>query len=243
MSTSRFFHPDPLAPLLQSGATFALSDFAARHVQVLRLQPDSVITLFDGLGGEYTAQVVQMTRSSVSARLTAHHDIEREALSDVALAICCPANERMDWLVEKATELGVREIYPLVSERVVLRLSGERADKRREHWKAIAVSACEQSGRNRVPVIHPLTTLKEFIGQTTARQKWMLSLSDGSQSLSTAAFKGNKLASLVLCGPEGGLSHAEEALAISKWFAPVSLANRVLRSETAALAALSVLTA
>jgi 16S rRNA (uracil1498-N3)-methyltransferase len=147
----------------------------------------------------------------------------------------------MDWLVEKATELGVREIYPLLSERVVLRLSGERADKRREHWRGIAVAACEQSGRNRVPLIHPLQNLSTFLQHVSIRIKVILSLAEGSQPLSGMGSRSDQSPTLVLCGPEGGLSGKEEQAATGAGFQAVSLANRVLRSETAALCAAVIL--
>jgi len=139
---------------LHAGTTLALPAGAARHVQVLRLQPGDTITLFDGNGGEYAATVERMGRSEVSVTVGAHTARESEAARAVHLAVGMPANERMDWLVEKATELGVASIQPLVTAHGVLRLAGERAEKKRAHWEAIAIAACEQCGRNRVPAIH-----------------------------------------------------------------------------------------
>ena len=146
----RFYCSTPLS----IGLTLDLPAGAARHVQVLRMQPGMTITLFDGngegRGGEYEAVIERMGKSSVAVQVTTHHLIEREAPLAVHLALGVPANERMDWLVEKATELGVASIQPLMTERGVLRLAGERADKKQTHWQAIAHAACEQSGRNRV---------------------------------------------------------------------------------------------
>ena len=147
----RFYCPSPLA----TGLALSLPPGAARHVQVLRLQPGDAITLFNGEGGEFDATVTRMGRSDVEVDVGAHHTIEREANRAVHLLAGITANERMDWLVEKATELGVASITPLVAERSVLKLKGERAEKKLAHWQGVAVAAAEQCGRNRVPPIHP----------------------------------------------------------------------------------------
>jgi 16S rRNA (uracil1498-N3)-methyltransferase len=155
-----------------------------------------------------------------------------------------PANERMDWLVEKATELGVVSIQPLATAHGVLRLSGERAEKKRAHWEAIAIAACEQCGRNRVPVIHPVRSFSSPSAWTDAAAREgalrvILSLAEGTRRLADAiASAPAERSVLVLSGPEGGLSGAEEQEAIACGFAPVTLGPRVLRAETAALAAL-----
>jgi 16S rRNA (uracil1498-N3)-methyltransferase len=240
--------PQPLA----SGLRLELPAGAARHVQVLRLQPGDAITLFDGRGGEYDAAVTRMGRSDVEVEVGAHHAIEREAAVAVHLALGMPANERMDWLVEKATELGVAAIQPLVAERSVLRLAGERARKKQAHWQAIAVAACEQCGRNRVPVVHAVRPLAAWVAEQ-ATPGFVLSLREGSQALaagvgvhvrSPAAAGGRADLREVtfLSGPEGGLAPAEEDAAIARGWTPVHLGARVLRAETAPLAALAVLT-
>ena len=147
---------------LATGAEIELPANASRHVQVLRLQPGAALTLFDGNGGEWSAEVLAMGRKHVSARVLVHQPIERELRTPVTLALGMPANERMDALVEKATELGVARIVPLVCERSVLRVAGERAERKAAHWQAVAVAACEQSGRNRVPAdgaVGPVTVL------------------------------------------------------------------------------------
>ena len=137
----RFHCPVPLA----TGLALSLPPGAARHVQVLRLQPGALITLFNGEGGEYEATVTRMGRSDVEVQVGVHHAIEREAPRDIHLLAGITANERMDWLVEKATELGVASITPLLAERSVLKLKGERADKKRAHWQGVAVAAAEIS--------------------------------------------------------------------------------------------------
>ena len=227
---------------LRTGTTLMLPAGAARHVQVLRLQPGDTITLFNGEGGEYAASIDRMGRSDVSVTVGPHAAVEREAPRAVHLALGMPANERMDWLVEKATELGVASIQPLVTAHGVLRLSGERADKKRAHWEAIAIAACEQCGRNRVPQLHPVRPFAKWLeGEVSGAQRMVLSLAEGTQQL--AARAGGETADdvLVLSGPEGGLSRDEDQAARSAGFAPVGLGPRVLRAETAALAALVLL--
>lgn len=222
---------------LSAGASLALPAGAARHVQVLRMQPGDALTLFDGAGGEYAATVERMGRSDVAVTVGAHLPVEREAPRAVHLAVGMPANERMDWLVEKATELGVASIQPLATAHGVLRLAGERAEKKRAHWEAIAVAACEQCGRNRVPVIHPVQPFAGWLEtQGEPAVRLVLSLAEGTRSL--AAMAPGEQGVTVLSGPEGGLSGSEEQQAIARGFAPVTLGSRVLRAETAALAAL-----
>jgi len=223
---------------LASGASLALPAGAARHVQVLRLQPGDALTLFDGRGGEYEAVVEHMGRSDVRVQVGAHHAIERETDVAVHLALAMPANERMDWLVEKATELGVASLQPLVAERSVLRLAGERAHKKQAHWQAIAVAACEQCGRNRVPEVRAVQPLATWLAGQAA-PGLVLSLREGSRAI-VAVPRGT--ARTLLSGPEGGLSPAEEEAAFARGWQPVHLGPRVLRAETAPLAALAVLT-
>ncbi len=233
----RFFCPVPLV----TGQSLSLPSGAARHVQVLRLQPGAVITLFNGEGGEFEATVTRMGRSDVDVDVGAHHSIEREASRAIHLLAGITANERMDWLVEKATELGVTSITPLLAERSVLKLKGERADKKLVHWQGVAVAAAEQCGRNRVPVIHAAVTLSDWLMRPSVDgRRCVLSLAPGTRSLAAAAVGGEPL--VVLSGPEGGLSPSEEALALSSGFVPVTLGSRVLRAETAPLAVLAALT-
>jgi 16S rRNA (uracil1498-N3)-methyltransferase len=166
------------------------------------------------------------------------HAVEREAEPGVQLALAMPANERMDWLVEKATELGVASIQPLVSERSVLRLSGERAAKKQAHWQAVAIAACEQCGRNRVPVVHAVQALAGWLA-AQAQPGLVLSLRGGSRPIAQVA-PGEPWT--LLSGPEGGFAPAEEEAAFARGWTAVHLGPRVLRAETAPLAALAVLT-
>ena len=232
----RFYCPLPLA----AGAQVTLPPQAARHVQVLRLQPGDGITLFNGEGGEWAAAVTRMGRSDVDVEIGTHSPVEREAARAVHLVVGMPANERMDWLVEKATELGAASIQPVTTARSVVKLAGERAAKRQAHWQAIAVAACEQCGRNRVPqVAAPLALADWLRGAPAAGTRLLLSLRGGTQALNQAA--GAAGAVWVLHGPEGGLTVQEEDAALAAGFAPASLGARVLRAETASVAALSVL--
>lgn len=228
----RFYCPAALA----EGLHLNLPAGAARHVQVLRLQPGKAITLFNGEGGEFVATINCMGRSDVAVEIGAHHAVEREAARAVHLLVGITANERMDWLVEKATELGVASITPLVAERSVLKLKGERAEKKAAHWQAVAVAAAEQCGRNRVPAVHPALTLADWLRTATPGARWVLSLAPHAQPL--AQLNGTAPVT-VLSGPEGGLSPQEEAAALAAQFAPVSLGPRVLRAETAPLVVLA----
>jgi 16S rRNA (uracil1498-N3)-methyltransferase len=245
------------------GMVLDLPATAARHVQVLRMQPGHTLTLFNGEGGEYLAEVEHMGRSDVRVVVREHIAQEREATQRVHLAVGMPANERMDWLVEKATELGVHRITPLMTERSVVRLTGERAEKKQAHWQAVAASACEQCGRNRVPVIDLPQRLDTWLAQTGGEQRGdstvraVLSLHTSTQPLN-ALMQARQAAQpdvqavdvatptpgtwVLLSGPEGGLNDAEDAAARAQGFAAVSLGNRILRAETAALAALALLT-
>lgn len=226
---------------LATGQSLSLPAGAARHVQVLRLQPGATVTLFTGAGGEFEAVVERMGRSDVDVRVTAHNAVEREAGREIHLAVAMPANERMDWLVEKATELGVAGIQPLMAQRSVLRLAGERALKKQAHWQAIAIAACEQCGRNRVPVVHEVAAFGAWLAQGAPGPARRLLLSLDSQAAPLREAAGEREPVWFLSGPEGGFADDEEAAALAAGFQPVSLGARVLRAETAALAALAAL--
>ena len=247
----RFHCPSALHP----GHEFDLPAGTARHVQVRRLQPNDAITLFNGEGGEFKALILRMGRSDVAVRVLEKMDVSRELSLRVNLWCGITANERMDWLVEKATELGAFSLLPISAERSVLKLKGERADKKLAHWQAIAVASSEQCGRNRVLQVASALTLSqalaaekvEKVESEAIKLRWVLSLSSGTQNLKDAlkAFHpdaaGSPLEITLLSGPEGGLSPAEEAQALAAGFVPVSLGDRVLRAETAPVAVLSIL--
>ncbi len=246
----RFHCPAPLV----TGELLTLPTGAARHAQVLRLQPGDSITLFNGDpalaggAGEFIATITKMGRSEVLVRVGEHQAVEREAIRAVHLALSMPANERMDWLVEKAVEIGVASIQPLMSERSVLRLGAERAQKKVAHWQSIAISACEQCGGNRVPLVHEVAGFSAWIEgrtqtvNTAAGGAFLLTLRPGARGLREAAAALDvSHAVTFLSGPEGGLSSAEEDRALACGFTPVTLGPRVLRAETAALCALAAL--
>ena len=239
---ARFYCPLPLLP----GQVLDLPPTAARHVQVLRMQPGHTLTLFNGQGGQFSAQVQHMGRSEVRVVVGEHSDVECEAAVPVHLAVGMPANERMDWLGEKATELGVHRITPLMTERSVIRLTGDRAEKKQAHWQAVAASASEQCGRNRVPLMDAPERLDAWLARQAVQADvvhGVLSLHASTQPL-TALREGAAALSkswVLLSGPEGGLTDAEDAAARNKGFVALRLGERVLRSETAALAALSLL--
>jgi 16S rRNA (uracil1498-N3)-methyltransferase len=233
---------------------FTLPEGAVRHAQVRRVQPGDVLRLFDGRGHEHLAQVLEMGRKAVAVRVGEACAALPELPQRVTLALGMPANERMDTLVEKATELGVHAIQPLECERSVLRLAGERAQRKREHWQAVAVAASEQCGRAWVPQVEPVRSLPQWLqglyqleggggqeGTDAGQSRWLLSFSAESlapgtllQTMSTPP-----TALQVLSGPEGGLSPAEEEAARAAGFRPVTLGPRVLRADTAPLALLA----
>lgn len=234
---------------LAAGLETALPAAAVRHVQVLRLQPGQTITLFDGHGSDWSAQLLQIGRSEVRVRIETAEPVDRELPLPVTLAVGMPANDRMDWLVEKATEWGVAAIQPLLCERSVLRLDGDRADKRLAHWRGVAAAAAEQCGRAVLPRIAPVASLPAWLAAlpdaSPETERFVLSLGDGTRAfadaLPDALRRGRGL--LFLSGPEGGLSPAEDAAARAAGLAPLSLGARVLRAETAALTALAALSA
>ncbi|QEA13008.1 16S rRNA (uracil(1498)-N(3))-methyltransferase [Comamonas flocculans] len=226
----RVFCAEALAP-----GERRLGGEAARHLQVLRLQPGNALTLFDGHGGEWAARVTRMGRSEVTVDVEAHAAVEREAARALHLIVGMPANERMDWLVEKATELGVAGIQPVITQRSVLRLEGERAAKRLARWQAIAAAACEQCGRNRLPRMAAPLPLEAALRSGPAGRRVLLSPQPGGRPVREAA--GPAPVVSLLLGPEGGLTPQEEGAALALGFVPAHLGVRVLRSETAALAA------
>jgi 16S rRNA (uracil1498-N3)-methyltransferase len=245
-SAPRLFVSAPLAAL-DAGAELALPHEAVRHAQVLRLQPGAALTLFDGRGGQWAATVQAMGRREVTVRLGAHEALERELPQAVTLAVVMPAGDRMDFVVEKATELGAAAIWPLMSERSVLRLNGERAAKRVAHWQALATAACEQCGRNRVPQVHAVATLAQMLAQMPAKTAapprqtglCLLGWRDAEPWPPAAAAATSALT--LLSGPEGGFTDGEEDAALAVGFKTVSLGPRTLRADTAPLAALSAL--
>jgi len=225
---------------LGPGAQFSLAPEAANHVgKALRLKTGDVIIVFDGRGGEYEATLLRMDCDQVDVKTGAWHDIERESPFAPGLVQGLPEADKMDWIIQKAVELGIAWVQPLVCDRSVVRLSAERAAKRALHWRRVAISACEQCGRNAVPEVRPTLPFLGWIAQPSQATRWLLA--PGAPALAAQAMPAGALELLV--GPEGGLSEREADLAGLKGFVPVGLGPRVLRTETAPLAALAAMQA
>ena len=230
----RFFCTEPV----QANATFAIDARIAQHVRVLRLREGDAITLFDGTGGEVPATLMQIGKRDVLVTTFEHIAIEREMQRSVTLYPSLIANDRIDWLVQKATELGVAVIQPVYTERSQ-RIPGD-VDKRAEHWRGVAIAACEQCGRNRIPKIYPPVSLGEMHEVSDALavladQSLILLDADGSTDKSLSA---TTISSAVFIGPEGGFSPSELALLRKRCDHRLRLGPTVLRAETAAIAAL-----
>ena len=227
---------------LSTGAEIALPPGPARHVQVLRMQPGETITLFDGRGGEWQARITGVRGKAVEATVGAHLAVERESPLQVTLLQALARGEKMDWVLQKATELGVARIVPVATERSVVQLDGERADRRIAHWQGVVAAACEQCGRNRLPEILPPARLEAACAASTATLKLLLA-PGATASLAAVAASATRAANglALLIGPEGGLADAEQAVAMRAGFQPVSFGPRVLRTETASIAALGLL--
>jgi 16S rRNA (uracil1498-N3)-methyltransferase len=240
MFPPRFFSPFPLA----TGIHVKLSSGAARHAaRVLRLGPGDVLTLFDGASGEYACRIHSCDRDTVAAEVLSWHNIERESPVDLTLAQALQAGEKMDLTMQKAVELGAARIVPVATRRSVVRLDGERAAKRVAHWRAVAVSACEQCGRNRVPEVADLIDLSRWLALPQTSVKPLRLMLDPEASLSLDALSRPEGATRVelLIGAEGGLTPEEAKFALAAGFVAVRLGPRVLRTETAGLAALAAI--
>jgi 16S rRNA (uracil1498-N3)-methyltransferase len=215
----------------------------AHHLaHVLRLAPGDPVVLFDGRGAAYDAVIAQSARGAVRVRVGDRRNEDRESPLCVLLAQAVSSGERMDYTIQKAVELGVAAVQPLLSERCVVRLSGERAAKRVLHWQAVAVAACEQCGRNRVPAVHPLLPLRDWLQQPAAAGELRLSLApEAAAGLRQLGRPAGRVT--VLAGPEGGLTATELDAAAAAGFLPLRLGPRVLRTETAAVALLAAMQA
>ncbi len=229
MRRSRLYLPVPL----RSGHEVTVEGERAHYLRsVLRLRAGAPLTVFDGEGGEFDAEVLAFDRRRVRLRLGAWRDVERESPLRIHLGLAVAKGERMDWAVQKAVELGVAAITPLLTERGNVVLEGERAERRRRHWQAVAVAACEQCGRNRVPAVAPPQPLPAWLPGRRG-----LVFDPSGASLGALPEPAGELALLI--GPEGGLTAAELRLAEAEGFVPVALGPRILRVETAAVAALT----
>jgi 16S rRNA (uracil1498-N3)-methyltransferase len=236
----RFFCPAPLTP----GATVDLPETVAHHLHVVRQQPGAALTLFNGEGGQYRAVLAELGKKRASALVEAFEPVEVELPYALTLAQALPEGTKMDWIVEKAVELGVAAIAPLAAQRSVVRLAGERAEKRLAHWEAVVVAASEQSGRNRLARVAPLAELPRWLAQPPQGTAPRILLSPrATQSLAQWARNEPPQALTLLVGPEGGFTDQEEQAALAHGALALSMGPRVLRTETAGLAALAALNA
>jgi 16S rRNA (uracil1498-N3)-methyltransferase len=237
MNLPRFYCREALSP----GAHVELPEPVARHaVRVLRLPPGAPMILFDGRGGEYPAHIERIEKDKVFAVLAAWREVERESPLAVTLVQALQAGDKMDYTIQKAVELGVRDIVPVESRRSVLKLAGDRAAKRVAHWQGVAASACEQCGRNQVPLVVPLERLEHWLARPADGVLRLMLAPDAEETLSGITPATNVQ---LLIGAEGGLDPQEVIAARQSGFRAVRLGPRVLRTETAGLAALAALQA
>ena len=236
MRIPRLYHPEDLAVGLQ----IQLSAIAFQHaVRVLRLRQGAPVILFNGQGGEYQASLCEIGKRSAQARIEAFVEREAEALLPVTLGQCISKSEHMDFAVQKATELGVAAIQPLFSERSTSSLQGERLQKKWSHWRGIIVNACEQCGRNRLPLLHAPLELESWLQETTPTALRLVLAPAARHSLRQLPAPSTSGGVSLLIGPEGGLSEQEIKLAQANGFTAIGLGPRILRTETAALTALT----
>ena len=238
MRNPRLFTDQPLTP----GNQLALKGNVAQHLgRVLRARAGDHIALFNGDGQEFAAQVVSVSKREVSVDIGEAHSPNTESQVHTMLGLCLSKGDRFDWGIQKATELGVGAIIPLQSERVDFAIPTDRIKKRVAHWQQIAVSACEQCGRVKVPSITPPQSLVSWVENVSAEQKWVLHCADDTGASAPAVTERAPQDAALLIGPEGGLTNQEFAAASAEGFQLLQLGPRVLRTETAPAAALSVL--
>lgn len=226
---------------LRPGATLDLPDEAAhRASRVLRLGAGDALTLFDGSGGEYEARVVAIARSRVTVSVGAHYAHECESPLAITLVQGLSSSDKMDFIVQKSVELGVGAIQPVLTGRSIVRLTSDRGKAKLAHWRRVAISACEQCGRNRVPEVRDAIALQVYCAKPEpAPIRLLLSPRGEARLADFAAVAGSAVA--LAAGPEAGFGSEDESLLIHSGFVPVRLGPRVLRTETAALAALAAL--
>jgi 16S rRNA (uracil1498-N3)-methyltransferase len=234
----RFFTPLPM----QIGATIALPDNVAHHVHVLRMVCGDNITLFNGEGGEFTATLIAIDKKRASAEIKTFSANEVELPYAIKLAQALPEASKMDWIIEKAVELGVSAIQPLSAQRCVVRLSAERVEKKIAHWQGIIVAASEQSGRNRLAHLAEPMDFQQWIVQQDLHTRILLT-PRAEQPLSCWARHHPPQPVTLLIGPEGGLTEQEENAARAQGVLALSIGQRILRTETAGLAAVSAINA
>ena len=236
MREIRVFTNQPLT----TGEDVTLDALSSRHLAtVLRLKSGEPVSLFNGQGGEFLATLKECSSKRVTASIINFTDAKRESPLHIHLGIGMSRGERMDWVIQKATEVGVTEITPLYTERTEVKLKGDRAEKKLRHWQQICISACEQSYRNKIPVIHSPMALHQWVSAVDTEKK--LVLHHRSQYSLSVLGKQQANSVALLIGPEGGLNAQEIQTAEEAGYAPWALGPRVLRTETAPVVAISVL--
>ena len=230
----RFYLPAPLA--LQT--TFSLPDNIVRHIHVLRLNAGDSITLFNGTGNDFAATLQTIGKRHAECHIHAQRQPENESPLAITLVQAISSGERMDFTLQKSVELGVHAIQPMISERCVVRLSGDRAEKRVQRWQDIVIAACEQSGRSIVPTVQPIVSFADYLRQMPPELHLMMSLRR-AQALRDIAPVPQTLRLMI--GPEGGWTPAEEQAALAAGVQTITLGKRVLRTETAAMAAMAAM--
>jgi len=231
-----------IAGSLSPGRRIALPAQAAQHVtRVLRLREGAELTVFDGAGGQYRSTLQMSARGEATVEIHEHSELERESPLRITLLQGVARGERMDWIVQKSTELGVTAIWPVATARSVVQLDADRSDKRLQHWEAVAASACEQSGRNTLPQIAGPRDFAAAMREAASIPCRLLLEPRGGEALQTALGATPPAGIALLVGPEGGLDETEVELAHQAGFRPVRLGPRVLRTETAGPAALAAL--
>jgi 16S rRNA (uracil1498-N3)-methyltransferase len=236
-SSDRLFVAEPLA----AGAELRLDEERSRYVgRVLRLRVGDEVILFNGLGGEHIAAITEVARRSIALCIGAHRDRDVESPLEVNLVQGISRGERMDFVVQKATELGAHRITPIMTSHSVVRLPDDKSEKRAAHWTKIVQSACEQCGRNAVPLVDPPQSFERWLQNLTMAGNGRVVLHPGAANTFTSLAPVRERCDL-LVGPEGGLSDAELRQATAAGFVPCSIGPRVLRTETAAIAALAIL--
>ena len=235
MKAPRIFIPQGLRP----GDQLRLEGGPARHIRVLRLRAGNPLVAFDGRGGEYAAELLAVDRRHVDIRVGAHREVETESPLPLTLIQAVSKGERMDWTLQKAVELGVKRLVPVFAERSVVNLGGVRLERRMGHWRGVVESACEQCGRNRLPELLPAERLAVAWQRFRGGQNLVLDTA-GACRLGELGLDPHAGINLLI-GPEGGLTGAELAAAREAGFRALLLGPRVLRTETAGIAALAAL--
>ena len=241
MRIPRFFIPDDIS----NNQKMRLPEEAGSHIaRVLRMKCDQKVILFNGQGGEYLAVIIEVQRNRVTVKIESYNDKDIESSLKITLVQCISRGERMDYTIQKSVELGVDKIQPVFSQRGMVKLDQKRAQRKIEHWQKVAISACEQSGRNSIPEVCTPLSITESLQQSSHDSlKLVMHTNDTAEPFKLSQVDAPLNQCILLAGPEGGLTDEEVKLAQQKDFKIIQLGPRVLRTETAALALISILQA